>query len=400
LQSWRAVAGLFFLTCALEALAQGHLNAFTPLYLLEFGLSPEEVAQWTGLLTAMTMLVAFPLAPFWGALAERYARKPVVVRSQFIEAVAYGLLAWAPDLHWVIFGRLLLGLTFGNVAVIIATQTLLTPNRYMANAISTVQAAIPIASSIGPPLGAFLLPSIGPRGLFVFDAGVCLAAGVLNTIFMPEPSTPRSTSSIRAMAGRTIVTVWQRPLLRWNFAGWFLTRGALSILSVYIPVQIVHIDANPAPAIGLVMGVYGAIMAGGTWAAGFLVGRVSPTRLFLFSMAAAAIGSFGVAVSPDLVPLAICAWATAIPGALSHTCLYTHLAHHLKPSDRTPVMSLTPFPRNTAMFVIPGIAAAVAALGPAAALGLAAIAYALATGVGWRMAAATRADESVVVAEG
>jgi MFS family permease len=400
LQDWRAVAGLFFLTCSLEALAQGHLNAFTPLYLREFGLSPEEIAQWTGLLTALTMLVAFPLAPFWGALAERYARKPVVVRSQFIEAVAYGILAWAPDLHWVVVARLLLGLTFGNVAVIIATQTLLTPNRYMANAISTVQAAIPIASSVGPPLGAWLLPNIGARGLFAFDALVCLAAGLLNTAFMPEPSTPRSSAPVLAVAGRTIVTVWQRPLLRWNFAGWFLTRGALSILSVYIPVQIVHITTDPAPAIGLVMGVYGAIMAGGTWAAGFLVGRMLATRLFLLSMASATIGSFGVAVAPDLVPLAVCAWLTAIPGALSHTCLYTHLAHHLKPTERTPVMSLTPFPRNTAMFVIPGMAAAVAALGPAAALALAAVAYALATGVGWRMAAATRVDERAVVAEG
>ncbi|HZR99374.1 MAG TPA: MFS transporter [Chloroflexota bacterium] len=400
MRDWRAVAGLFFLTCSLEALAQGHLNAFTPLYLREFGLSPEEIAQWTGLLTALTMLIAFPLAPLWGALAERYARKPVVVRSQFIEAVAYGILAWAPDLHWVIFARLLLGLTFGNVAVIIATQTLLTPNRYIANAISTVQAAINIASSLGPPLGAWLLPMVGARGLFAFDAAVCLTAGLLNTAFMPEPSTPRSNAPVLAMAGRTIVTVWQRPLLRWNFAGWFLTRGALSILSVYIPVQIVHIAPNPAPAIGMVMGVYGAIMAVGTWAAGFLVARVTPTRLFLLSMAGAAIGSVGVAMAPSLVPLAVCAWLTAVPGALSHTCLYTHLAHHLKPTERTPVMSLTPFPRNTAMFVIPGMAAAVAALGPAAALALAAAAYALATVVGWQMAAATQVDEAVVVAEG
>ncbi|HLH25165.1 MAG TPA: MFS transporter [Chloroflexota bacterium] len=400
MRDWRAVAGLFFLTCSLEALAQGHLNAFTPIYLRQFGLSTEEIAQWAGLLTMFTMLIAFPLAPLWGALAERYARKPVVVRSQLIEAVAYGILAWAPDLHWVIFARLLLGLTFGNVAVIIATQTLLTPNRYMANAISTVQAAINIASSAGPPLGAFLLPHVGARGLFAFDALVCLAAGLLNTAFMPEPDTPRSDAPVLAMAGRTIATVWQRPLLRWNFIGWFLTRGALQILSVYIPVQIVHISADPAPAIGLVMGVYGAIMAVGTWAAGFLVGRTGPTRLFLLSMAGAAIGSFGVALAPELTPLAVCAWLTAIPGALSHTCLYTHLAHHLKPTDRTPVMSLTPFPRNMAMFVIPGIAAGVAALGPAAALALAATAYALATGVGWRMAAATEVEESVIVAEG
>ena len=95
MRDWRAVAGLFFLTCSLEALAQGHLNAFTPLYLREFGLSSEEIAQWTGLLTAITMLIAFPLAPLWGSLAKSM-RASRGGRSQYIEAVAYGLLAWAP----------------------------------------------------------------------------------------------------------------------------------------------------------------------------------------------------------------------------------------------------------------------------------------------------------------
>ncbi len=73
---------------------------------------------------------------------ERFAGKPVVVRSQLIEAVAYALLWFAPNLGWVVFARLLLGLTFGNVAVMIATQTLLTPNRHMAAAMATVQASI------------------------------------------------------------------------------------------------------------------------------------------------------------------------------------------------------------------------------------------------------------------
>jgi predicted MFS family arabinose efflux permease len=299
----------------------------------------------------------------------------------------------------VIVARLMLGLTFGNVAVLIATQTLLTPNRHMAPAISTVQAAIPIASSIGPPLGAFLLPTLHPRGLFVLDAAVCLLAGLLLAALMPEPSTPRSNTPVLAVARRTMVIVWQRPLLRWNFAGWFLTRGALSVLSVYIPVQIIHLTPDPAPAIGLVMGVYGGIMAVGTWAAGLIVGRVAPTRLFTLAMAAATVGSFGVAWAPNLALLAVCAWVTAVPAALSHTCLYTHLAHHLVKTERTPVMSLTPFPRNTAMFVIPGLAAAAAVMGASAALVLAGLAYTLATLVGWRMARATAVDDAVALTE-
>ena len=39
---------------------------------------------------------------------------------------------------------------------------------------------MPIASSIGPPLGAFLLPQLGVRGLFLLDAAVCLTCHLAN----------------------------------------------------------------------------------------------------------------------------------------------------------------------------------------------------------------------------
>jgi MFS transporter, DHA1 family, tetracycline resistance protein len=233
---WRRLAVLFFTTSTLESMAMGHLSAFTPLYLDSFGLSPDEVARLTGLFAALMMAVAFPLAPLWGAMAERYARKPVVLRSEIVEVAAFVLLALAPDLAWVAVARMLLGLSFGNVSVLIATQSLLTPSRRLGSAIATVQAAMPIAASLGPPLGAVLLPSIGPRGLFLVDAGACLIALLLIGALMPEPSTPRSSKSVLATAGHTMAHVWQRGPLRWNFVAWFLTRGALAVLSAYIPV--------------------------------------------------------------------------------------------------------------------------------------------------------------------
>ncbi|MCC6382422.1 MAG: hypothetical protein IT304_07920, partial [Dehalococcoidia bacterium] len=71
MNDWRAVNALFLTATVLEALAMGHLNAFTPRFLGELGLSREEVGAWTGFLYASMMVVAFPFAPFWGALAER-----------------------------------------------------------------------------------------------------------------------------------------------------------------------------------------------------------------------------------------------------------------------------------------------------------------------------------------
>jgi len=260
---------------------------------------------------------------------------------------------------------------------------LLTPARRLGSGIATVQAAMPIAASLGPPLGAVLLPSIGPRGLFLLDACGCLLAALLIGAFMPEPDTPRSSRSVLATAGHTIARVWQRPPLRWNFVAWFLTRGALAVLSAYIPVQIVRLTDDPAPAIGLVLGVYGAIMAASTWSGGLLVDRIGPMRMYVPAMLLGTFAGLGIAAAPTLPLLAAFVWLAAVPLALTGTILYTHLAHTLEPSERTPVLSLTPFPRNTAMFALPALAALIAGLGPAAPLALAAMAYGLAVVVGW-----------------
>src|SRR5213078_1456286 len=91
---------------------------------------------------------------------------------------------------------------------------------------------------------------------------------------------PRTGTPVLTVARQTLVRVWRRLPLRWNFATWFLTRGALAVMTAYIPVQIVHLAEDPAPAIGLVLGVYGLIMDAATWAGGLLVDRVGPERLF------------------------------------------------------------------------------------------------------------------------
>ena len=103
MKDWRVVNGLFVATTILQGLSFGHTMAYLPLYLgTELGMAPAEVSSWTGILYAAMMGIAFPLAPFWGALAERYSRRLVIVRSQYIEAASHLLLVFAPDLWWVV----------------------------------------------------------------------------------------------------------------------------------------------------------------------------------------------------------------------------------------------------------------------------------------------------------
>jgi len=144
--------------------------------------------------------------------------------------------------------------------------------------------------------------------------------------------------------------------------------------------------SNPAPVIGLVLGVYGVLTTVATWLTGRIVDRVGPARLFWPAMVLATLTAAVTAASPSVWLLAIATWARSVPVALTGTVLYAHLAQAVTREERAPVMSLTPVPRNFAQFSLPLLAAAAANISTAAALLVGAAIFASASLVGWLMA--------------
>ncbi len=80
-QTWAWLLAIFSLAAMIETIFFSQLRAFTPLYLPELGISPDIVARWTGLIASTTGLIGIPFLPLWGALADRYRRKPIIIRS-------------------------------------------------------------------------------------------------------------------------------------------------------------------------------------------------------------------------------------------------------------------------------------------------------------------------------
>jgi predicted MFS family arabinose efflux permease len=337
------------------------------------------------------MAVAFPLAPFWGVLAERFSRRSIVLRSFYLMSAALVINAWAPNVGILILGRILMGLCFGTIGVILGTQALMTPPRKLGQAIATVQAAMPIAASLGPPLGALAIPHIGLRGLFLFDAGINLLAALALTWLMPEPVTQKKRdSSVLARTREVIGLVWTEKPIRWNFFSAMLQRGATAIVDSYLPVRITQIAADPATAIGWILGIYGLLTTAATWLVGRLIDRVEETRLYWQVMLFATIVTAGLAVAPWLWLVGLLAVLRSIPVAFSNNILFAHVARVLPKDLHTPIFSLGPMPRNFGGFALPLIAASVAGLAPGAALAIGALAYSGATITGVKMAWETR----------
>src|SRR5262245_9031808 len=86
---WRVLLLFFTLAGVVESQAFGHLGAFTPLFLQQLAIPRQQIPQWTGILSALGFVFGLPLLPFWGAWADRFGRRLIIVRSAYLEGVLF-----------------------------------------------------------------------------------------------------------------------------------------------------------------------------------------------------------------------------------------------------------------------------------------------------------------------
>lgn len=374
--SWRGVNVLLLSTTTVMFASEGHLIAFTPLQLRSLGLSDTEVGVWTGILVAITMGMALPLGPFWGVLAERFSRRAILLRTFIVLALSLLVAAWANDLPWLIAARALVGFSYGVGGVITATQAMLTPRPYVGKAVATVQTALPIAASIGPPLGAMAIPQIGLQGLLVVDAVAVLIAGIVLALLLPEPTNAHKPTSVMGRMGEVLQLSWQTPGVRWNFANQFLVRSGAGTVDSYLAVRITQVAADPALAIGWILGGYGLVTTVSTWLTGRLADRSDIVRIYTLGMLFGAIVTIGIMVSPWLWLIALFAVLRGIPTALARPLLVAHLARVVPSSQQTGVFGLFPTVGNVGGLLFPLLAAGVVGSGLWAAFAIGALGYA------------------------
>jgi predicted MFS family arabinose efflux permease len=374
--SWRGVNLLLLATSAVMFATEGHLIAFTPLQLRELGLSDADVGVWTGILVGVTMAMALPLGPFWGVLAERFSRRAILLRTYVILAISLLVAAWADDLVWLVVARAIIGLSYGVGGVISATQAMVTPPRYLGRAVATVQTAMPIAASVGPPLGALAIPEIGLRGLFVVDAVLALLAGAVLWVLLPDPKDAPRATSVMGRMGEVLTMAWTTPPVRWNLINQFLVRAGAGTVDSYISVRIAQVAADPAAAIGWILGGYGVVTTLSTWWIGRLADRPDIVRLYTLGMLCGAVIALGIAFAPWLWLIGLLALLRGVPTALARPLLIAHLARVVPRSHQTGVFGLFPTVGNVGGLIFPLLAAGVVGSGLWTAFAIGSLGYA------------------------
>ena len=150
---------------------------FLPLYIKSLGVAdPHELALWTGAAGGASGFALALLSPVWGLLADRYGRKPMLIRAMVGGGVTVGLMAFARGPLDLVFLRLLQGAFSGTVA---ATTTLVatgTPRARVGWAMGILSSAVALGSAVGPFAGGLAAGRIGLRNTFLAGGLLLLLA--------------------------------------------------------------------------------------------------------------------------------------------------------------------------------------------------------------------------------
>lgn len=105
-----------YVTIVLDTLGFGITIPVLPRLIVDFAGDTARGAEIFGLFVTIWSLMQFLFAPLLGALSDRFGRRPVLILSGFGLGLDYVIMALAPDLAWLLLGRILSGITASSYA--------------------------------------------------------------------------------------------------------------------------------------------------------------------------------------------------------------------------------------------------------------------------------------------
>src|SRR3954465_12895763 len=173
---WVLWIGVFFTAASFSMVIP-----FLPIFLLQIGVH-EHTELWSGLLFSSAFFAGAIASPFWGRMADRYGRKPMIIRAGFVLFVIYTLMAFVTNPYQILVLRILQGLLSGFIPGAIALIGTNTPNNKVGYALSLISTASASGTILGPLLGGGISHLVGNRWAFA-TAGMIVFLATLLIIF-------------------------------------------------------------------------------------------------------------------------------------------------------------------------------------------------------------------------
>ncbi len=176
---------IIFLTVFVDLVGFGIVIPLSPYLARQYGATAFEV----GLLLAIYSGMQFLFSPFWGGLSDRFGRRPILLMSIIMTALANLLFFFANSLTLLYVSRALAGAFSANIATAAAFIADVTDEKDRSKNMGLIGAAFGLGFVLGPAIGGVAAKVSGH-----FPAIIASIIGAVNFVaaffMLPESLSP------------------------------------------------------------------------------------------------------------------------------------------------------------------------------------------------------------------
>lgn len=235
--SWKDNLRIAWLGSFLTGACISLVVPFMPIFVEQLGVEPSQVTFYSGLAISVSAISAACVSPLWGILADRYGRKPMMIRAGLAMTITMGGLAFVPNVFWLLALRLLNGVFTGyvpNATALIASQV---PKDKSGYALGTLSSGVVAGTLTGPFVGGMIAEVFGIRNVFLMVGGFLFLAAILTIFFIKENFQP--VPKEKALPTKDLFTSVKYPFLLINlfltsFVIQFAAQSIGPILALYV----------------------------------------------------------------------------------------------------------------------------------------------------------------------
>jgi len=214
-----------------------------PLYIQHLGVQDTaSITQLSGIAFGITFIISAIFSPIWGHAADKFGRKPMLLRASLGMSIVIGCMGFAQNVYVLIGLRLLQGAITGYgtaCTTLIATQT---DKEHAGFALGTLSTSNIAGSLLGPVIGGYIGEKFGLQNVFFITGSLMMVAFITTALFVKESFTreDKKTLSMREVWN----TVPEKSLTITMFVTFFILTVALYTVEPIVTVYVTQLSSN------------------------------------------------------------------------------------------------------------------------------------------------------------
>lgn len=174
------------------------VNPFLPLFLMELGVGEDAVNGWSSLVYVVPFLVGIVMSLIWGAIADKYGKRKMIIRAGLSLTVVFALLSLVQTPWQLVAARALQGIVGGFVPAAMAIVSSATPEKQLGWSLGMMYAGTMAGGVTGPLMGALLSTWFGLRTSFLVAGLLIFIATIAVVLWVREGNNPMPAAGGKA----------------------------------------------------------------------------------------------------------------------------------------------------------------------------------------------------------